>query len=29
MLRTITQMEEKGLDSEQAEMEAFYTLKNQ
>ena len=29
MLRTIIQMEEKGLDSEQAEIEAFYTLKNQ
>lgn len=28
MLRTIVQMEEKGLDSEQAEIEAFYSLKN-
>ena len=28
MLRTIIHMEEKGLDSEQAEIEAFYTLKN-
>ncbi len=28
MLRLIAQMEEKGEDSEQAQMEAFYAMKN-